>query len=158
MLRGLDDSWTSVNEGGDTWSAYDVVGHYIHGERTDWIPRMKIILNDDGDKRFEPFDRFAQFTESKGKTLIDLLDEFRMLRTESIRQLNEIEFTAEKLNRTGIHPKFGTVTLSQLLSAWVVHDLTHISQISRVLAKQYDIDVGRWKEFLGILNTERRHN
>lgn len=152
MLRGLDDSWTMTNEGGETWTAYDVIGHYIHGERTDWIPRMFIILNERADKCFEPFDRFAQFLQSRGKSLHELLDEFSNLRRHSIEQLKEVHLNEELLTRTGIHPKFGAVTLSQLLSAWVVHDLTHIYQISRIMARQYDVEVGPWKEFMGILN------
>ena len=151
LLKGLDDDWTMQNEGGETWSAFDIVGHYIHGEKTDWIPRMQIILGD-GDKNFKPFDRFAQFTESKGKTLEQLLGEFHILRKESLNILNGISFTDEMFERTGIHPKFGAVTLRQLLSTWVVHDLTHIHQLSRVLAKQYATEVGPWYEFLGVLN------
>ena len=152
MLRNLDDGWVTTNEGGKTWSAFDIVGHYIHGEKTDWIPRMLIIISENPEKHFEPFDRFAQFSESQGKSLSELLDEFRTLRMQNIEQLKLFELTEEMLNRTGIHPKFGTVTLKQLLSAWVVHDLTHIYQISRVMAKQYHIAVGPWKEFLGVLN------
>ena len=152
MLRNLDDQWTMSNEGGDSWSAYDVVGHYIHGERTDWLSRAQIMISDREDKHFTPFDRFAQFTESQGKSLSDLLHEFKKLREDNLRELKKIEFSDDVLSRIGIHPKFGEVTLEQLLSAWVVHDLTHIHQLSRVLAKQYDEAVGPWKEFLGVLN------
>lgn len=152
MLRDLHDRWTMNNEGSDSWSAYDIVGHYIHGEKTDWIPRMKIILGENNDKHFVPFDRFAQFTNSKGKTLEQLLDEFRTLRLESLAALKQVEFSDEVLSRTGIHPKFGTVTLKELLATWVVHDLTHIYQITRVMAKQFASEVGPWKEFLGVLN------
>lgn len=151
MLRNLDEQWIINNEGGDSWSAFDIVGHYIHGEKTDWIPRMKIILSDHPDKHFRPFDRFAQFSDSKGKTLNQLIDEFKTLRSRNIEQLKSVNLTQELLNRTGIHPNFGNVTLKQLLSAWVVHDLTHIYQISRVMAKKYEIEVGPWKEFLGVL-------
>lgn len=151
LLKGLDDDWVMNNEGGETWSAYDIVGHYIEGEKADWIPRMKIILGD-ADKHFKPFDRFAQFTESKGKTLDQLLGEFDVLRKENLAILKGISFTDEMFDRTGIHPKFGDVTLRQLLSTWVVHDLTHIHQLSRVLAKQYQQEVGPWYEFLGVLN------
>lgn len=151
LVKGLDDDWTMHNEGGETWSAFDIVGHYIHGEKTDWIPRMQIILGD-GDKNFKPFDRFAQFKDSKGKTLDQLLGEFHILRKESLNILNGISFTDEMFERTGIHPEFGAVTLKQLLSTWVVHDLTHIHQLSRVLAKQYETEVGPWYEFLGVLN------
>ena len=152
MLKNLPDEWIMVNEGGESWSAYDIVGHYIHGEKTDWIPRMEIILSDDQEKHFVPFDRFAQFTDSKGKSLDQLLDKFKKLRLQNLEQLKSVKFTNDLLNRTGIHPKFGSVTLRQLLAAWVVHDLTHIYQVSRVMAKQYEIEVGPWKEFLGVLN------
>lgn len=151
LLKGLDDDWTLQNEGGETWSAFDIVGHYIHGEKTDWIPRMQVILGN-GDKHFKPFDRFAQFKDSQGKTLEQLLGEFHILRKESLNILNGISFTDEMFDRKGIHPKFGEVTLRQLLSTWVVHDLTHIHQLSRVLAKQYQAEVGPWYEFLGVLN------
>lgn len=152
MLNNLQDGWTLGNEGENTWSAFDIIGHFIHGEKTDWIPRMHIILNDNAEKRFTPFDRFAQFTDSSGKSLEELLHEFKTLRVQNIAQLNSIEFTDELLNKTGIHPTFGSVTLKQLLAAWVVHDLTHIYQISRVMAKQYEAEVGPWKQFLGVLN------
>lgn len=152
LLRNLDDRWTMANEGGDSWSAYDVIGHYIHGERADWLTRARIILGDQSDKQFAPFDRFAQFTESKGKSLASLLDEFKKLRDENLYQLRQVQFSDAILSRTGIHPKFGKVTLHQLLAAWVVHDLTHLHQLSRVLAKQYDDAVGPWKEYLGVLN------
>ena len=151
MLKDLDDDWVLQNEGGETWSAFDIIGHYIQGEKADWIPRMQIILGD-GDKHFKPFDRFAQFNDSKGKTLDQLLGEFDVLRKENLAILKGISFTDEMFDRTGIHPKFGDVTLRQLLSTWVVHDLTHIHQLSRVLAKQYQQEVGPWFEFLGVLN------
>ena len=152
MLRNLDSEWIGRNEGGETWSPFDVVGHYIHGEKTDWLPRVKIILGDGIDKHFIPFDRFAQFEDSKGKSINELLDEFKALRQQNLEQLEEAGLTEEQLDQTGIHPKFGPVTLKQLLAAWVVHDLTHIYQISRVMAKQYEKEVGPWKEFLGVLN------
>jgi len=152
MLKSLQDDWVMNNEGGDSWSVFDIVGHYIHGEKTDWIPRMKLILNDYPDKHFVPFDRFAQLSDSKGKSLDALLDEFKKLRLQNIDELKSVDFTDELLNRIGIHPKFGSVTLKQLLSTWVVHDLTHIYQISRVMSKQYELEVGPWKEFLGVLN------
>jgi len=151
LLRNLPEDWTHHNEGEDTWSAYDVIGHYIHGEKTDWIPRMKIILGN-GDKKFVPFDRFAQFRDSKGKSLDQLLDEFALLRKESINELKSIAPDDVALTQIGIHPQFGEVTLSELLSAWVVHDLTHVNQICRVMAKQYQLEVGPWKAYMGILN------
>ncbi|MFI5135299.1 MAG: DinB family protein, partial [Chitinophagales bacterium] len=125
--------------------------HLINGEKTDWIPRMKIILSKDGDKRFEPFDRFAQFKESKGKSLQQLIDEFKTLREKSIDELKKANLSDEDLEKTGIHPEFGTVTLKQHLSSWVVHDLGHIAQIARVMAKQYHDEVGPWKKYLTIL-------
>ena len=151
LLRNLPAGWIYQNEGGETWTAYDVIGHYIHGEKTDWIPRMQIILGD-GDKHFVPFDRFAQFRDSKGKTLEQLLDEFASLRKQNIQQLKSIELTGQVLNRKGIHPQFGEVTFKELLSSWVVHDLTHINQITRVMAKQYTEAVGPWKAYMSILN------
>jgi len=151
MLQDLEEQWTHTNEGGDSWSAFDIVGHYIHGEKTDWVPRMNIILDDDAEKHFVAFDRFAQFSDSKGKTLNQLLNEFKVFRAKNIDQLKLKGLTEDLLNRTGVHPTFGNVTLRQLLSAWVVHDLTHIYQVSRVMAKQYEIEVGPWKEFLGVL-------
>jgi hypothetical protein len=151
LLGGLSDEWTSVNEGGDSWSAYDVIGHLIHGEETDWIVRAKLILSHGPQKKFEPFDRFAQFENSKGKTLAQLLEEFSEKRKESVRKLRELDITPQDLQKTGEHPAFGIVTLSQLLSTWVVHDLNHIYQVSRVMAKQYSEEVGPWTEFLKIL-------
>ncbi len=150
-LAGLNDEWTKTNEGGDTWSPYDVIGHLIQGEKTDWLPRMQIILNETGDKKFEKFDRFAQFENSKGKSLQELLNEFKRLRFENIRILKEANLSTQQFDMEGIHPTFGTVTLKQLLSTWVVHDLTHIAQIIRVMAFQYKDAVGPWVEFLGVL-------
>ncbi len=152
LLGGISDEWAQSNEGIETWSPYDIVGHFIHGEKTDWIPRMKIILKDIEDKQFAPFDRFAQFENSKGKSLNELLEEFKALRKENIKTLRLNHISSSQLIQTGIHPAFGEVNLSQLLSTWVVHDLNHISQITRVMAKQYSDEVGPWKEYLGILN------
>ena len=150
MLFGLDKEWIMNNEGGDSWSPYDIVGHYIHGEKTDWIPRMTIILGE-GNKQFDVFDRLAQFKNSKGKTLNQLLDEFKVLRKANLEILTSTPLSEETLNRTGIHPAFGPVTLRQLLAAWVVHDLTHIHQLSRVMAKQYENAVGPWTAYMGVL-------
>jgi hypothetical protein len=151
LLRDLPAAWTSPNEGPDTWSAFDVVGHLIHGEKTDWIPRARLILSDAADKRFEPFDRFAQFEISKGKTLSQLLDEFANLREENLNTLKSWNLQESDLDKTGVHPTFGAVTLRQLLATWVAHDFTHIGQIARVMAKQYKEEVGPWVQFLGIL-------
>jgi uncharacterized damage-inducible protein DinB len=151
MLHGIDDSWTSVNEGAGSWSVYDIIGHFIHGEQTDWVTRAAIILSDKADKQFEPFDRFAQFSNSNGKPLAALLEAFTQLRKENIAFLRSDTVLSADFSATGIHPAFGPVSLSQLLSAWVVHDLNHIAQISRVMAKQYALAVGPWTAYLSIL-------
>ncbi|MEO5947320.1 MAG: DinB family protein [Chitinophagaceae bacterium] len=151
MLQNISPEWTSKNEGEQTWSVYDIIGHLIHGERTDWIPRAEIILSEKHDKKFEHFDRQAQFEDSNGKSLTQLLDEFKTLRKKNIEYLRSKELTAKNLEQKGVHPTFGEVTLSQLISTWVVHDLNHISQISRVMAKQYKAEVGPWIEYLRIL-------
>ncbi len=153
MLNGLSDEWIRCNEGKDTWSPYDVIGHLIHGEKTDWIPRMEIILSDSTNKTFAPFDRFAQFAESKSKPLQQLLDEFANLRRKNIDHLLAKKISEKDLVKKGIHPAFGQVTLSQLLSTWVVHDLNHISQISRVMSKQLKEQAGPWIEYLRVLNS-----
>lgn len=153
LLRDLPREWTVSNEGGETWSPYDIVGHFIHGEKTDWIPRMMVILSEQNSTPFEPFDRFAQFQESKGKTLSELMVEFKVRRKANIEILRSSNIGEEQLKRRGVHPAFGSVTLQQLLAAWVVHDLNHIAQIARVMAKQYSTEVGPWKEYLGILKT-----
>ena len=152
MLKDVSADWTTNNEGGETWNVFDVLGHLVQGEKTDWIPRLEVILSDAADKTFEPFDRFAQFEESKGKTLSQLLDEFKSLRQKNIDLLRSKKLTDEKIEEKGIHPAFGEVKLGQLLATWTVHDLDQIAQISRVMAKQYKEDVGPWAEYLGILN------
>ncbi|KAA3625776.1 MAG: DinB family protein [Flavobacterium sp.] len=151
LLSGLPDDWTHKNEGGNSWSPFDVVGHLVHGERTDWIPRTFIIMNDSDQKTFQPYDRFAQFEESKGKSIEDLLEEFESLRRSNLEQLKGFELTESDLQRSGIHPSLGPVSLQNLLSAWVVHDQGHIAQISRVLAKQYKDKVGPWTKYMTIL-------
>jgi len=152
LLQGLPDHWTTERlEGPDTWSPYDVVGHLIHGEKTDWIPRMEVILGD-GDKHFVPFDRFAQYNTSQGKTLTQLLEEFRALREANLARLRSFDALENRLQETGIHPDFGEVTVLQLLSTWAVHDLNHIYQVTRVLAKHYKEDVGPWTRYLRILS------
>lgn len=151
LLQNLDEEWTSKNEGSNTWSPFDVLGHLIHGEKTDWIPRMEIFLSDSPHKTFQPFDMHAQFEESKGKNLDQLLMEFSKLRLENLKRLTEKDLTEEDLSRQAIHPELGSVTLRQHLSTWTVHDLGHIAQISRVMAKQYSTEVGPWKVYLGIL-------
>ena len=151
MLDGLPDYLTHANEGSETWSPYDVVGHLIHGEKTDWIPRLRICLSDLTDKTFEPFDRFAQYEDSKGKTLQELLNAFEQLRNQNIAVLKELNLSSKDYNRTALHPTLGEVKLGQLLTTWAVHDLNHINQVSRVLAHQYKDDVGPWKAYLKIL-------
>jgi DinB superfamily len=152
MLRGLPDGWIAAHEGGDTWSPFDVIGHLIHGERTDWVPRAKIILEHGEARPFEKFDRFAQFTASQGRTLASLLDEFAALRRDSIRELESLQLTDADLDRRGLHPQLGVVTLRQLLATWVAHDLDHVMQISRVLARQYSDEVGPWRAFLRVIS------
>lgn len=152
FLSGLDLEWTETNEGHETWTVYDIIGHLIHGEKTDWMTRLEIILQKEGSKTFTPFDRFAQFKDSQGKSLKELLDEFKTLRQRNIVKLRTLEINEGSFEDTGIHPNFGEVTLRQLLATWVVHDLNHLAQISRVMAKQYEKEVGPWKAFLGILN------
>jgi hypothetical protein len=150
-LTGLDPAWTTTNEGPETWSAYDVVGHLVHGERTDWMARLDIILSDGADKRFAPFDRFAQFRESAGKSLAELLEEFRDARAANLARLRSLGLTEDDLDRTGIHPSFGLVTARQLLSTWVAHDLDHLVQIARVMAFQLTGDVGPWVEYIRVV-------
>lgn len=150
LLKNLSKEWLFSNEGPDTWSPFDIIGHLVHGEKTDWMERMNVIVFRK-DKHFIPFDRFAQFTESKEKTIADLLLEFTDLREKNIESLKSMNLSGDKLDLIGIHPSFGEVTLRQLLSTWVVHDLGHISQITRVMAKQYKHETGPWIEYLPIL-------
>ena len=151
LLAGLPDHWLTQKEGPETWSPFDIVGHLIYGEQIDWIPRAQLILED---KRstFDPFDRFAQFEASKGKTMDDLLAEFKTLRGENIQLLSEMQLGESELQMVGNHPDFGEVTLAQLLASWVVHDLGHIRQIVRVMAKQYKAEVGPWEKYLSVVN------
>lgn len=153
LLEDIDDDWTSNNEGGESWSPFDVVGHLIHNEKTDWIPRAMIILYGKAPKAFEPFNRFAQFQDSKGKSLQELLNEFEQWRIENLSTLKGFQLTEKALDLEGFHPEFGKVSLRQLLSAWVVHDLGHLNQISRVMAKQYTIAVGPWINYMKVLHT-----
>lgn len=152
LLDGLPDEWTLANEGADTWSPFDVVGHLIHAEETDWIPRARMILEHGESRTFEPFDRFYMFEKSKGKSLHELLREFEQLRAENLEKLEEMSISIEMLERRGMHPEFGSVTLAQLLSTWVVHDLGHIGQIARVMSKQYGEAVGPWRTYLPVLS------
>ncbi len=151
LLRGLPEDWIFRNEGNNTWNAFDVVGHLIHGERTDWMPRARMVLQFGQSKTFEPFDRWAQARESQGKSLPQLLDEFARLRAENLGELRALNLRPEDLERRGRHPALGLVTLSQLLAAWAAHDLTHLHQVSRIMAHQYREAVGPWRAYLGVL-------
>ena len=152
MLSGLPREWTDATEGPETWSPYDIVGHLVHGERADWIPRARIILAQGADRRFTPFDRLAQFRESQGKSLENLLHEFATLRADSLATLAGFALDDDKLALHGEHPAFGAVALRQLLSTWVAHDLGHVAQIARVMAKQYRDAVGPWREYLPVMD------
>ena len=151
LLRGLPESWVRSNEGKDTWSAFDIVGHLIVGERTDWMARARVILESGEARPFDPFDRFAQSRESHNKSLEQLLDDFARLRGESLAALQALNLRHEDLTRRGRHPALGVVTLRQLLATWAVHDLTHVHQLSRVMAHQYRDAVGPWSAYLGVL-------
>jgi len=152
LLRGLPESWTLAHEGGETWSPFDVMGHLIHGEHVDWIPRAKIILTQGDTRAFDRFDRSAHFSASAGRTLPDLLDEFARLREANLRELGSFNLTNSDLDRPGRHPELGAVTLRQLLATWATHDLDHLMQISRVLARQYSDEVGPWRAYLRIIS------
>lgn len=152
LLSGLPDEWIMPNEGPETFSPYDVVGHLVHGEKTDWTVRTKMILEHGNSKPFEKYDRFAQNEESKGKSLQQLLDEFTVLRKDNMAWFESLNLTEENLDKKGMHPVLGEVTLRNLLATWVVHDLTHISQVTRVMAKQYKTEMGPWTEFFRILD------
>lgn len=152
MLSGLPDAWTGGTEGPDTWSPYVILGHLIHGERTDWIPRARIILAQGPDRRFTPFDRFAQFRESEDKSVPQLLDELAQLRQESLTTLRGWRITDAQLALEGEHPEFGRVMLRQLLATWVAHDLGHLAQTARVMAKQYRDAVGPWRAYLPVMD------
>ncbi len=152
LLGGMSEVWTAPNEGPETFSAFDNVGHLIHGERTDWIARAQLILAQGPRRRFAPFDRFAQFRENQGKTLDELLDDFARLRAESLSTLAGWRLTDAQLALEGEHPEFGPVTLGQLLATWVAHDLGHVAQAARVMAKQYRDAVGPWRAYLPVLD------
>ena len=154
LLRDLPEMWTRRNEGGSTWTVYEVVGHLIHGERTDWMPRARMILDVGEAKTFEPFDRLAQQRDSQGKSLEQLLDEFASLRTGNVTELGFLKLTQDDLERRGRHPALGVVTLSELLATWAAHDLTHLHQISRIMAHQYRDAVGPWSAYLGVLHCD----
>ncbi|MGC4100651.1 DinB family protein [Ferruginibacter sp.] len=152
LLAGLSDDWVMQNEGPETFSPYDVIGHLIYGEQTDWVPRAKRILEFGNSKTFDKWDRFAQYELSKGKSLQQLLAEFAEERKKNMIWFKSLQLTETDLDKKGMHPVLGEVTLRNLLSTWVVHDLTHIAQITRVMAKQYRSEMGPWPEFFRILN------
>ena len=156
LLRDLPDEWTHANEGPSTWSAFDVVGDLIHGEQTDWLPRTRLILEHGVSRPFDPFDRDAQFRLSTGKSLPQLLDDFARLRAENLAALRALDLQPEQIALRGRHPALGTVTLSELLATWPVHDMTHLHQIARILAHQYRNSVGPWKKYLGVLHCSGR--
>ncbi len=151
LLRGLQEPWTSATEGPGTWSPYAVIGHLIHGEQTDWIPRLGIILEHGASRPFEPFDREAQFREDTNRPLAELLDEFTRLRSENLARLRSWNLQPSHLELQGRHPALGLVTARQLIATWTAHDLSHIVQIGRVLAKRYRLEVGPWTEYLSVM-------
>jgi DinB superfamily len=152
LLSGLSDRWVMTNEGPDTFSPFDVMGHLVIGEKTDWRPRINRILEHGNSVAFDTFDRFAMYRESAGKSMDDLLDEFDDLRAANLDWLESLQLNPGDLESKGTHPQLGEISLQQLLAAWVVHDLTHIAQVARVMAKQYKAAIGPWTEFFRILN------
>lgn len=154
LLRGLPETWTHRNEGGDTWTAFDVVGHLLHGDRTDWLPRLRRILDDGESRPFDKFDRLAQQRESAGKSLAELLDEFVRIRAEKLDELRALNLRPEQFALRGTHPALGAVTLAQLLATWAAHDMSHLHQLSRILAHQVAGEVGPWRAYLGVLQCE----
>jgi hypothetical protein len=151
-LEGLPESWVRDNEGPDTWSPYDVVGHLIHGEQTDWMPRVRQIVEGRGHQPFTPFDRFAMLRRDQTRPLLSLLDEFATLRAQNLRDLQGLGLTDAGLGAPGLHPDLGPVTLGQLLATWVAHDLTHLGQVARVMARRYREAVGPWRVYLPLLD------
>lgn len=156
LLGGLPEPWINASEGPDTWSPFDVVGHLIHGERTDWLPRLEIILTHGEARPFTPFDRFAQFEASRGHSLHQLLDTFAELRAANLDRLDSHRLTRKDLGRRGRHPELGPVTVGELLATWVAHDLSHLAQIARVMGRQYAETVGPWRAYLPMLDSTRR--
>jgi uncharacterized damage-inducible protein DinB len=151
-IERLPDTWITATEGPDTWSPFDVVGHLIHGELTDWMPRIELLLAHGESRPFTPFDRFAQFRDSQGKSLSELLENFAQLRQGNLERLESLDLKPVDFSRRGRHPELGTITLGQLLATWVVHDLNHVAQIARVMARRYTDTVGPWLEYLPLLS------
>lgn len=156
LLGGLPSAWTQATEGGETWSAFDVIGHLVHGEHDDWVVRARIILAQGEERTFAPYDRLAQFRESEGKTLDRLLDEFAASRAANLAIVRGWALTDAELSLEGVHPAFGAVTLRQLLATWVAHDLAHLLQVSRTMARQYRDEVGPWREYLSVMRADSR--
>ena len=150
FLSGLSESWLECNEGDDTWNAYEVIGHLVEAEISDWMPRLEMILSKGESEPFPPFDRFAHLQKTQGQSIDALLMEFQKLRKDNIQKLWDLVDPSQHLELTGMHPEFGPVRLKELLATWTVHDLTHISQIVRVMAERYKEDVGPWSAYLGI--------
>ncbi|WP_409275267.1 DinB family protein [Neobacillus sp. SCS-31] len=153
FLTGLSTGWLDCNEGDGTWNLSEVIGHLIEAEKTNWIPRLEFILNEGESQPFPAFDRFSHLNEASEKPFHELFEEFKSIRKQNIATLRKLVQSEAELEATGYHPAFGTVKVRELVSTWVVHDLTHISQIARVMAKRYSEDVGPWKEYLGILKS-----
>ena len=154
FLRGLPDTWVATNEGGDSWTVTEVVAHLIHGERTDWIPRIRMTMQYGESRGFEPFDRLGHVPLSREQSLAALLDTFARERAEGLNELRGLNLQREDLERRGLHPAFGPVTLSQLLATWAAHDLSHLHQISRIMAAQYREHVGAWTQYLGVMQCQ----
>ena len=151
LLHGTHDSWVHARSTPEGWWAFDVVGHFIHGEKTDWLPRVRMILEHGETQAFEPFDRHAQERDSAGRTMADLLEEFERRRAENVATLRAMDLSDEDLDRRGRHPELGVVTLRQLLATWVAHDLHHLSRVARAMARRHGDDVGPWRVYLGVL-------
>ncbi len=151
LLRDLPESWTHRSEGASTWTAVDVIGHLIHADQTDWVPRARWILQHGESEAFPPFDRAGHFRLIEGKSLAEILDEFSRVRSEAIDELRSLDLQSGDFERRGRHPVLGSTTLSQLVATWPAHDLTHLHQISRILAHQYREEVGPWRQFLGVM-------
>ncbi|HKF02689.1 MAG TPA: DinB family protein [Candidatus Sulfotelmatobacter sp.] len=152
LLRNLPEAWIHQREGGDSWTAFEVVGHLIHGERTDWMPRARMILQHGDSRPFDVFDRGGHKQDIQGKSIGQLLDEFAHVRSENLTALRSLNLQSGDFTRRGMHPALGGVTLSQLLATWAAHDLTHIHQISRIMAYQYRETVGPWSAYLGVMH------
>jgi hypothetical protein len=152
LLHNLPATWTTATEGPNTWSPYDVIGHLIHCERADWMPRLDIILTHGTTQPFPPFDREAQFKESVGESLTTLLDEFTTLRHTNLTKLESLQLTESDLALEGTHPALGTVSARQLIATWTAHDLAHIVQISRTMARRYQHEVGPWAQYLSVMS------